>query len=572
MSRVPARWATGIASAAVVMAMIVVVSRVVGFGRWVVQAGTVGRGCVGDVYAAANQLPTVAYEVVAGGALAAAVVPVLAPMIARDGSPGARDGEPTTGRGRQTAPDPQTRTVSALLTWAVLITTPLAITIALLADPLARLLAPGGCAGEVEFGRRLLLVFAPQVVLYAVGVVLAGVLQSRRRFIGPALVPLASSAVVIVSYLVVGVTIDGAHDDIPALPVSSEAWLAWGTTAGVAALSLPLLIPVLRELPGLRPTLRFPTGVGAEVRAQAAGGIAALLAQQVFVLTVLLASRHDAAPVGTLNVFQYTQAVYLLPFAVLVVPLVTSAFPALAAVRDRPERVAGLSASLVRAALALGVLGTAVTVAVAPAVERFFDVIEGSGRGVAGMAVALTAMALGLTGYAVMTLAARALQAVGAARDAALGQVAGWALAMVMGLGLMGTLGADRTLLALCLGSAAGMSVGGALLTVALRRRLGVGAVAGVARLLGVAGLAGVLVAGLGWTVTHWLVTGPLVGDDGGGAWAAVLVGVLVAPVVSVPLLVLFARLEPQVGERLRGVSVRVRGAVSRRAGGGGRR
>ena len=47
-----------------------------------------------------------------------------------------------------------------------------------------------------------------------------------------------------------------------------------------------------------------------------------------------LAGQRTAAATGTLNVYQYVQAVYLLPYAVLAVPVATSAFPALATGRD----------------------------------------------------------------------------------------------------------------------------------------------------------------------------------------------------------------------------------------------
>ena len=47
----------------------------------------------------------------------------------------------------------------------------------------------------------MLVVFAPQIPLYGVAVVLYGVLQAHRRFAAPALAPLVSSLVVIVAYL-----------------------------------------------------------------------------------------------------------------------------------------------------------------------------------------------------------------------------------------------------------------------------------------------------------------------------------------------------------------------------------
>ena len=49
-----------------------------GFGRWLVFSKTVGDTCLGDVYNAANTLPNVLFEIVAGGVLAGVVIPVVA--------------------------------------------------------------------------------------------------------------------------------------------------------------------------------------------------------------------------------------------------------------------------------------------------------------------------------------------------------------------------------------------------------------------------------------------------------------------------------------------------------------
>ena len=73
--------------------------------------------------------------------------------------------------------------------------------IAVLAEPIARLLLGEGDPAKVALAARFLLVFAPQVVLYGIGIVLTGVLQAHRRFAGPALAPLLSSLVVAAAYL-----------------------------------------------------------------------------------------------------------------------------------------------------------------------------------------------------------------------------------------------------------------------------------------------------------------------------------------------------------------------------------
>ena len=55
--------------------------------------------------------------------------------------------------------------------------------------------------GVIVLTVLLVAIFAPQVALYGVGVVLAGVLQAHRRFLAAALAPLLSSLVVIGAYV-----------------------------------------------------------------------------------------------------------------------------------------------------------------------------------------------------------------------------------------------------------------------------------------------------------------------------------------------------------------------------------
>ena len=73
----------GLAGAAVLIGVLTILARVAGFGRTVVFAGTVGTNCLSDAYRTANQIPNIIFEIVAGGALASMVVPVLAGPIER---------------------------------------------------------------------------------------------------------------------------------------------------------------------------------------------------------------------------------------------------------------------------------------------------------------------------------------------------------------------------------------------------------------------------------------------------------------------------------------------------------
>ena len=99
----------------------------------------------------------------------------------------------------------------------------------------------------MRLGADLLRVFAIQIPLYGVGIVLGGVLQSHHRFVAAALAPLMSSLVVIVTYVAYGAVAADPAAPIAEVPAGATTTvLAVGTTLGVVALSLPLLVPVRR--------------------------------------------------------------------------------------------------------------------------------------------------------------------------------------------------------------------------------------------------------------------------------------------------------------------------------------
>src|SRR3712207_5305947 len=114
--------------------------------------------------------------------------------------------------------------------------------LAVCAEPVARLLLGSQDPEQVDLAARFLLVFAPQVVLYGIGIVLTGVLQAHRRFAAPALAPLLSSVVVAGAYLAFAAI--GGSRTADGLSTPAELVLSVGTTLGVAAVSLSLLLPV----------------------------------------------------------------------------------------------------------------------------------------------------------------------------------------------------------------------------------------------------------------------------------------------------------------------------------------
>lgn len=434
-------------------------SRLLGFLRWVVQAATVGSGAMAGAYSSANQIPNVFYEVVVGGALAGTVVPLLAGAIAH----GQRE------KVRETA--------SGLLGLTLAVLLPLAVLMALFAEPLAQLLVTSDTrmgadkaaiaywGGSHQLVVAFLRMFALQIPLYGLGVVLTGVLQAYNRFTWPALAPIFSSLVVMLTYGIYGALIDAGHY------AQAVLTLGWGTTAGVAALSLPLLWPVHRLGLGLRARLRLPAGTFTQLRSLAGAGIAALIAQQISVLTVVAVARRYGSA-GTIAIYQYTQAIYVLPYAVLAVPLATVVYPQLAA-RLAAKHVSRETKDLIANSTALVTLAACVGAGAlmlgAPLAQQVFGLITA----VDYMGAALVAFAPGLVGYALIYQLTRVLYVLDAARSAALATCLGWLV--VAGASWVFSANAKGSAVLVYLGAAssAGMSLAGVALALVLARRVG---------------------------------------------------------------------------------------------------
>ena len=521
----------GLLAAAGTIAVITLVARVVGFGRWFAFSHSVGATCVGSVYQSVNAVPNVLFEVAAGGVLAAVVVPLVAGALAR---------------GDRAHSD---ETASALLTWAVGVLVPVGLLVAVAARPIASALLGTGCPGEVDLGADLLRVFAVQIPLYGVAIVLAGVLQSHRRFVGAALAPLMSSLVVIATYLSYRSLVPNPAAEIADVPRSAVVVLGVGTTLGVVALAVPLVVPVRRAGIRLRPRLGFPDGVARRVRRLAVAGLIAVAGQQLATLVVIRLA-NDRGGAGTLNVYTYAQAVTLLPYAVLAVPLATAAFPSLAGAHAAAEETGdahdALQASwtLRRAWLAtvvVSLFGTAALVAVAVPVGAFFTALDAgshtdaSRETLAAMGDAVSVFAPSVLALGVIGLLTRASYVRGRARLAGVLAAIGWLATVVLPLIVLDPDGAGgpRTLVALAGGSSLGLALGAVLLVGLVGRSWGWAALRLPWRPLLAAASGSLAAAAAGRAVSSWLSMRGVGHSLGSSLAVGVGVGVLALALMS---------------------------------------
>jgi putative peptidoglycan lipid II flippase len=458
------RLGEGIARGAAIVASLTILSRILGLVRTLVFSQTVGATCLGTAYVTANQVPNLLYELILGGALTSAMVPILARSAERAAT------EPTE-------KDRVSVITSALLTWTVVIVVPLTVAIALAAGPIASLLNPSNpnahCvrADMVGVTGDMLRVFAPQALLYGLSVVLYGLLQSYRRFVGPSIGPGISSLVLIACYLAF-VPLN-KHLPLAQLPLSAELVLSVGTTLGIAVLVVVAIPPTRRLHLRLRPIFRFPPGVARRAGGLALVGVAELVAIDVAnVVAIELANGHGKT--GAIVLFNYGSQVFNSIAAILALSIVVSAFPVLSA-REGPD-FDRTAAGSTRAVLLMSWLGTAVIAAIAiPAAH----VLAKQPDQVSQLIWAFILFAPGIAGAAVIANLSRVMFVIRRLKVAAVALAGSWLVVIVADLVLIQLVPPRLVVPMLALGTTIGQTVVAIPLVFVTRRICGKVAVQG---------------------------------------------------------------------------------------------
>jgi putative peptidoglycan lipid II flippase len=497
-----------IARGALLIAVLSAMSRLLGLIRTVVFAQTVGAGCLGTAYVTANTVPNLIYELALGGALASAMVPVLARAASRAGTDEVQKAYVS-------------QITSALLTWSVLILLPVTVAIVAAARPIADLLIPANpnaaCARPAMLGTTtdLIVAFAPQILLYGISVVLTGLLQAYRKFTGPTLAPVIGNVVTITAFLVFA----SLDKNLPMTrtPLVAQLVLSIGTTLNIGMLVLVALPPTWRLRLRLRPTLRLPPGVFGRAGGLALVGVLEFVAGDVQSV-VQIALANGRGDTGALVLVNYSSLVFASVCAVLPIAIVTSVFPALSAA-DGPD-FDRTSAGSTRAVMLTSWLGTAMIAAVAiPAAH----ILAKQPDQVTQLIQAFLLLAPGVAGYAVIVGMSRVLFALGRLKAAGLGLVFGPLLQIVISIPLVYLAPPRLVVAALSLGSTVQLFAVAVPMVFAVRRLRGPAALAGLRH----ATLAGVVAGGLGsavgFGVTLAIPVGGKLFEAAVGALAAVL-------------------------------------------------
>lgn len=204
-----------LARAGMVVTGALFVSRILGWVRVAVIAASLGISRDLDIYIAAFRIPDFIFQLVAAGALASAVIPTIAALVAT----GERDRA--------------WRVVSTVANLLLVVLAALAIVMFVAAPALAPLIAPGFDAADLPALVDLTRILLISPIFLALSAVATSILNSAGRFSASVMAPIVYNLVIIAA----AVTL---------VPTYGLAGLAWGTVAGAAGTILVQVVPVFR--------------------------------------------------------------------------------------------------------------------------------------------------------------------------------------------------------------------------------------------------------------------------------------------------------------------------------------
>lgn len=378
--------------ASLLMAAMVLLSRITGFGRMVVTANLYGRNALTDAYNAAFNIPDTISILIAGGALATGFVPVFTELVSRGDEEGAR------------------RTFRAMFT--VLAASFGLITLALFA------LTFTGAGQQIALKQvqpqyvglylYILRVLLAAQFFFVVGGLFTGTLNALRLFWYAAVQPVVFNLGIIV-FGIAGPKLWGAG-------IESQAW---GALVGALIGSIFIQIPAVRRSGlSLAPLWDVRDAGVQRVLKSLAPIVFGLASGQVIALN--LPRFLAGSGTGAITAIDNANRIMQLPLAILASGPAIALFPTLALLAAQKDEI-GLREQLtaaLRRTLALTVLASALLLALGvPLVRVLLEHGRFSADDTDATARVLACYAVGLVALAAQQILARGFYAVGRTRE-----------------------------------------------------------------------------------------------------------------------------------------------------------
>jgi len=309
--------APSVARSTAIMSVATLMSRVTGFLRVWATAFALGAGLTASAYSLANNIPNMIYELLAGGILSAVFIPIFLEVRAKRGKE----------EGWRFASHAMNLAMASLLVIALvgmIFPQPFiwTQTFRVAKDTVA-------LRGLSNFLFRF---FAFQVVLYAFGAIVSGMLNAQRRFLWAAVGPVFNNVVVIVAMIWVGFAIKASHG---VLTTPIKVVLGLGTTLGVLVM-FAVMIPSL-----LKSGFHYHFELGwrdHDIRRMIVLAIPAV----VYTLTNLVASSFQTAAASGISasgaaIIYYANTWVSLPYGILSVALTTALYTEMSTYASRHD-------------------------------------------------------------------------------------------------------------------------------------------------------------------------------------------------------------------------------------------
>lgn len=370
------------------------VSRLLGFVKAIVLAGTIGVvGSVsGDAFAIANGLPNTVYVIVAGGVLSAVLVPQIVRAAAHA--------------------DGGTAYINKLLTLALLILSAATI-LATAAAPLITTLYAGSNPAILPLAIGFAWWCMPQIFFYGMYTLLGEVLNARRSF-GPfTWVPVLNNVVAIAGLVVFGAIFGFDPEGMRAVDDWTPgmiALLAGSATLGIMAQAVILFWFWRRIGLRYRPDFQF-RGVGLRAAGRLAGwtfGMLLLTTLAGIVQTNVLATASNAG--ASVAAFDSAWLIFMLPHSVIAVSIATAYFTRMSehAAVDDTARVREDFSSAVRGVLVILMLAAVGLMVVSYPFGAVFQTGFAAASAIGNVIIALT---VGLVAFSTMFVVQRTFYA-----------------------------------------------------------------------------------------------------------------------------------------------------------------
>ena len=410
-----------LARAGLVVAAAFFVSRVLGWVRLVVITNEFGAGTELDAYFAAFRLPDAIFQLVAAGALSSAMIPVLSGLFTKNEEQRAW------------------RVVSTVLNVMLIVLFSLSVIVAIFAPVIVPIITPGFDAVGTELTVRLTRIMLISPVLLALGAVASSVLNARGRFGAAAVAPSLYNIAIIFGAVVLG----------PSLGVYS---LAIGVVFGSLLHVAIQIIPLVRERFHLWFEINLSDPPSRQVLLLMAPRALGLGANQItFMVATMLATGVGLGAVTSYNV---AFTVMQIPLGVISLPLGVVLLPSLsrAVASGSTKEFGRMIVGSVRLMLWIMVFVTGVGIVLRRQVVTLLF------SGLDEHALSLTAdtlsfMLLGLCGYSLVIIFARAFYSGHDTRTPVITAMIDMTTAILVSVATVGTMGLS--------GIALGLSCGG---------------------------------------------------------------------------------------------------------------